>query len=163
MVSTVVFHARVRGSFPGLGSFNETIKFLPHPLLKLSIVESLRDREVAWSVSDLQGFNFESWVWRAVSSYTSHHFQEVILAQFSLCVWPKARFISFHFHRLDGRIADRLADGLEVSSMAAQFDHNDDPSDPQFRLNDPNRFAVWLVGFPIGPQFGSTVRSPMGQ
>ena len=32
--------------------------FLPHPLLKLSIVGSLCDQEVAFSASDLQGLNF---------------------------------------------------------------------------------------------------------
>ena len=44
---------------------------------------SLRDWEVAYSASDRQGSNFESCVWRVLSS---HHPQEVILAQFSLCV-----------------------------------------------------------------------------
>ena len=34
--------------------------FLPHPRVKLSIVESLCDREVACSASDRQGSNFES-------------------------------------------------------------------------------------------------------
>ena len=58
--------------------------FLPHPRVKLSIVGSLRDREVACSASDRQGSNFESCVWRTVSSHSSHHPQEVLLAQFSL-------------------------------------------------------------------------------
>ena len=53
---------------------------------KLSVVGSLRDREVVCSDSDLQGLNFESCVWRAVSSHSSHHPQEVLLAQFSLYV-----------------------------------------------------------------------------
>ena len=57
--------------------------FLPHPREKLSIVGSLRDREVACSASDRQGSNFESCVWRTVSS---HHPQEVLLAQFILYV-----------------------------------------------------------------------------
>ena len=35
---------------------------LSHPRLKLSIVGSLRDREVAFSASDRQGSNFESCV-----------------------------------------------------------------------------------------------------
>ena len=39
----------------------------------LSIVGSLRDREVACSASDLKDLNFESCVWRAVSSHSSHH------------------------------------------------------------------------------------------
>ena len=60
--------------------------FLPHTLVKVSIVLSLRDREVACSASDRQGPNFESCVWRTVSSQSSHHPQEVILAKFSLYV-----------------------------------------------------------------------------
>ena len=47
---------------------------------------SLCDREVASSASDRQGLNFESCVWRAVSSHSSHHPQEFLLAQFSLNV-----------------------------------------------------------------------------
>ena len=86
MVSTAAFHARVRGSVPGLGGLKETILFLPHPRVKVSIVGSLRDREVACSASDRQGSNFESCVWRTVSSQSSHHPQEVLLAQFSLYV-----------------------------------------------------------------------------
>ena len=47
---------------------------------------SLRDRAVACSVSDHQGANLESCVWRTVSSHSSHSPQEVILAHFSLYV-----------------------------------------------------------------------------
>ena len=83
MVSTAAFHARVRGTFLGLGGVKESKMSLPHPLVKLSIVGSLHDREVACSASDLQGLNLESCVWRAVSS---HHPQKVLLAQFSLYV-----------------------------------------------------------------------------
>ena len=54
--------------------------------VKDSIVGSFRDREVACSASDRQGSNFESCVWRTVSSQSSHHPQEVLLAQFSLYV-----------------------------------------------------------------------------
>ena len=87
MVSTAAFHAtRVRGSVPGLGGLKEIKMFLPHPRVKLSIVGSLRDREVACSASDRQGSNFESCVWRTVSSHSSYHPQEVFLAQFSLYV-----------------------------------------------------------------------------
>ena len=86
VVSTAAFHARVRGSVPGLGSFKETKMFLPHPRVKVSIVGSLRDREVACSASDRQGSNFASCVWRKVSSNSSHHPQEVFQAQFSLYV-----------------------------------------------------------------------------
>ena len=86
VVSTATFHARVRGSVPGLGGLKETKMFLPHPRVKVSIVGSLRDREVACSASDRQGSNFESCVWRTVSSQSSHHLQDVLLAQFSLYV-----------------------------------------------------------------------------
>ena len=86
VVSAAAFHARVRGSVPGLGGLKETKMFLPHPRVKVSIVGSLRDREVACSASDRQGSNFESCVWRTVSSHSSDHPQEVLLAQFSLYV-----------------------------------------------------------------------------
>ena len=86
VVSTAAFHARVRGSVPGLGGLKETKMFLPHPRVKVSIVGSLRDREVACSASDRQGSNFESCVRRTVSSQSSRHPPEVLLAQVSLYV-----------------------------------------------------------------------------
>ena len=86
VASTAAYHARVRGSVTGLGGLKEAKMFLPHPRVKVSIVGSLRDREVACSASDRQGSNFESCVWRTVSSQSSHHPQEVLLAQFSLNV-----------------------------------------------------------------------------
>ena len=98
VVSTAAFHARVRGSVPGLGGMKETKLFLPHPRVEVSIVGSLRDREVACSASDRQGSNFESCVWRTVSSQSSHHPQEVLLAQFSLYVHKGGlKPDSFHF------------------------------------------------------------------
>ena len=96
VVSTAAFHAR--GSVPGFGGLKKTKMFLPHPRVKLSIVGSLRDREVACSASDRQGSNFESCVWRTVSSQSSHHPQEVLLAQFSLYVHKGGlKPDSFHF------------------------------------------------------------------
>ena len=98
VVSTAAFHARVRGSVPGLGGLKETKMFLPHPRVKVSIAGSLRDREVACSASDRQGSNFESCVWRTVSSQSSHHPQKVLLAQFSLYVHKGGlKPESFHF------------------------------------------------------------------
>ena len=98
VVSTAAFHARDRGSVPGLGGLKETKMFLPHPRVKVSIVGSLRDREVACSASDRQGSNFESCVWTTVSSQSSHHPQEVLLAQFSLYVHKGGlKPDSFHF------------------------------------------------------------------
>ena len=101
VVSTAAFHARVRCSAPGLGGLKETKKFLPHPRVKVSIAGSLRDREVACSASDRQGSNFKSCVWRTVSSQSSHHPQEVLLAQFSLYLHKGGlKPNSFHFHFL---------------------------------------------------------------
>ena len=102
VVSTAAFHARVRGSVPGLGGLKETKMFLPHPRVKVSIVGSLCDREVACSASDRQGSNFESCVWRTVSSQSSHYPQEVLLAQFSLYVHKGGlKPDSFHFIKRD--------------------------------------------------------------
>ena len=102
MVSTAASHARVRGSVPGLGGLKETKMFFPHPRVKVSIVGSLRDREVACSASDRQGSNFESFVWKRVSSQSSHHPKEVLLVQFSLYVHKGGlKPDSFHFHSSD--------------------------------------------------------------
>ena len=77
VVSTAAFDARVRGS----AAWKKQKMFFPHPRVKVSIVGSLGDREVACSASDRQGSNIESCVWRTVSSKSSHHPPEVLLAQ----------------------------------------------------------------------------------
>ena len=82
VVSTAAFHARVPGSVPGIGGLKETKMLLPHPRVKVSIVGSLRDREVACSASDRQGSNFESCVWRRGQCHLNHL---TILRRFS---WP---------------------------------------------------------------------------
>ena len=93
VVSTAAFHASSQSR-----RFERNKKFLPHPRVKVSIVGSLLDREVACSASDRQGSNFESCVWRTVSSQSSHHPQEVLLAQFSLYVHKSGlKTDSFHF------------------------------------------------------------------
>ena len=38
VISTAAFHARARGSVPGLGGLKEIQMFLPHLLVKLSIM-----------------------------------------------------------------------------------------------------------------------------
>ena len=126
MVSTAAFHARVRGSAPGLGGFKETKMFLPHPRVKVSIVGSLRDREVACSASDRQGANFGSCVWRTVSSQSSHHPQEVLLTQFSLYVHkgglkPDSFRPPFCTCRLNW--ARRISCGREINDMKLPFRH----------------------------------------
>ena len=106
VVSTAAFHARVRGSVHGLGGLKETKMFLPHPRVNVSIVGSLHDREVACLTSDRQGSNFESCVWRTVSSQSSQHPQEVLLSQFSLYVHKGGlKPDSFHFLKYKPRIA----------------------------------------------------------
>ena len=129
VVSTAAFHARVRGSVPGLGGLKETKMFLPHPRVKVSIVGSLRDREVACSASDRQGSNFESCVWRTVSSQSSHHPQEVLLAQCSLYV-HKGGLKPDSFHLLS-------YEKWNWASIAKQF------TVYEFRWN-LIRFGAWL-------------------
>ena len=65
-------------------SYKETKCFFPAHFWRFNLLGSLRDREGASSASDHQVSNFESCVRREVSSHSSHHPQEVILAQFSL-------------------------------------------------------------------------------
>ena len=83
VISTAAFYARVRGSVPGLGGLKETKLFLPHPRVKVSIVGSLRDREVACSVSDRQGSN-------PVSGGQCHLNHLTILRRFS---WPSLAYM----------------------------------------------------------------------
>ena len=80
VVSTAAFHAGVRGSVPVLGEFKESKMFLPHPRVKLSIVESLRDREVACSASDSN----------PVSGGQCHFIHLTILRRFS---WPSLAYM----------------------------------------------------------------------
>ena len=60
--------------------------FLPCSLIHFSIVGRLRDREITCSALDHEDTNFKSCVWRTLSSHSSHHPQEVLLAHFSLYV-----------------------------------------------------------------------------
>ena len=116
MASTAAFHARVRGSVPGLDGLKGTKMFLPHPRVKLSIVGSLRDREVACSASDRQGSNVKSCVWRTVSSHSFHHPQEVLLAQFSLYV-HKGGLKPDLFHFICDNRRDEKVTVLKMVSM----------------------------------------------
>ena len=112
-----------RSSVPGLGSLKESKMFLPHPRVKVSIVGSLRDREVACSASDRQGSNFESCVWRTVSSQSSHHPQEVLLAQFSLYVHKGGlKPDSFHFI-FTGVFPDKLKIAEVISIHKTQLEN----------------------------------------
>ena len=88
------------------------------PLHEVSIVESLRDREVACSASDRQGSNFESCVWRTVSSHSSHHPQDVLLAQFSLYVHKGGlKPDSFHLPLHDQHWFDKLLNDTRLISF----------------------------------------------
>ena len=89
---------------------------------------SLRDREVACSASDRQGSNFESCVWRTVSSQSSHHPQEVLLAQFSLYVHKGGlKPDSFHFWFLLGCLYVGAASVLIGLCLAYTLAGNADP------------------------------------
>ena len=136
-------------SAPGLGGLKETKMFLPHPRVKVSIVESLRDREVACSASDRQGSNFESCVWRTVSSQSSHHPQEVILAQFSLYVHKGGLMPdSFHFHfvRLEGRGKYRCTNPVSAPLSASYIAH---PPHPTAASRPPYTNKQQLLLFPF--------------
>ena len=76
VVSTAAFHARVWGS-------KGTKMFLLHPRVKVSIVGSLCDREVACSTSDRQGSNF-------VSGGLCHLNHLTILGRFA---WPSLAYM----------------------------------------------------------------------
>ena len=99
VVSIAAFHARVRGSVPGLGGLKET-----ENVSSPSTCGSQYCGEPPWprgSVlgSDRQGSNFESCVWRTVSSQSFHHPQKILLAQFSLYVHEGGlKPDSFHFN-----------------------------------------------------------------
>ena len=135
MVSTAAFHARVRGSVPGLGGLKETKLFLPHPRVKVIIVGSLRDREVACSASDRQGSNFESCVWRTVSSQSSHHPQEVLLAQFSLYVHKGGlKPDSFHFFFTSEVISEISGKFAWVFQKVIHLDVNSDINSQPFTM-----------------------------
>ena len=69
----------------------------------LSIAENRRDREVACSASDRQSSNFESCVRRTVSSHSSHHPQDVLLAQFILYYVHKGVLKPDSFHLFQAR------------------------------------------------------------
>ena len=147
MVSTAAFHARARGSVPGLGGLKETRIFLPHPRVKVSIVGSLIDREVACSASDHQGSNFEFCVWRTVSSQSSHHPQKVVLAQFSLYMHKGGlKPDSFHFiFAQSWQYRDRRK--LKVETMFYSFRMNLHTSD------------IWIVWSTVDVQLMANVRT----
>ena len=56
---------------------------IPRP--RANIKQTLYEYLIVF-VQRIQGFSFESCVWRPVSSHSSHHPQKVLLAQFSLYV-----------------------------------------------------------------------------
>ena len=143
VVSTAAFHARVRGSVPGLGGLKETKLFLPHPRVKVGIVGSLRDREVACSASDRQGSNFESCVWRTVSSQSSHLPQEVLLAQFSLYVHKGGlKPDSFHFIYQPARF-EKVASILSNLNNFHSPEVVDRVSETQLQVGENSN---WIIG-----------------
>ena len=66
--------------------------FKPHSGLQVSKKQNnvssplIRKKIILWGTSVTERYVLKSCVWKAVSSYSSHHPQEVLLAQFSLYV-----------------------------------------------------------------------------
>ena len=85
VVSTAAFHARVRGLVRVLGGLKETKMFLPHPCVKLSMVWSLRDREVACSAQTARAR-----ISNPVSGGQCHLIHLTILRRFS---WPSLAYM----------------------------------------------------------------------
>ena len=89
---------RSRGRTPlWLSSFKETKCVFTAHSWWFNIAGNLRDREVACSASDRQGSYSESCVRRAVSSHSSHHPQDLLLAVFIRYV-HKCGLKSHSFH-----------------------------------------------------------------
>ena len=99
MHSKVILIRNSELTMPPWSAFNSLTACLVTDIHVLPVpMGSLRDREVASWTSDLQVSNFESCIWRPVSSHSSHHPQDVILAQFSLYVHKGGlKPHSFHF------------------------------------------------------------------
>ena len=123
MIDKPIFFTKVNLGIPQLSPEYKPISAALHSVV--SIVGSLRDREVACSVSDRQGSNFESCVWRTVSSQSSHHHQEVLLAQFSLYV-HKGDLKPDSFHFLLHSVFSKCGSGGTAlySDLATARDHS---------------------------------------
>ena len=89
--------SEIAGSNPALAfKFQRNQMILPCSLVNSQYCGD-RDREVVSSASDRQGSNFETCVWRAVSSRSPYHPQELLLAQFSLYVHKGGLKRPIHF------------------------------------------------------------------
>ena len=90
--------------------------FLPRSLVMIQYCG-----EVACSFSDRQCSNFESCVWRAVSSHSSHHPQEDLLARFSLYMHTGG--LKPHSFSFQGAIAKYAARSAPIAreSLACCF------------------------------------------
>ena len=100
VVSTAALHVKVRSSVPGLGGLKKN-KNVSSP----STCTAQYCGEPPWtrgSVLGLRPPGLEFCVWRAVSSHSSHHPQDILLAKFSLYVHKGGlNPDSFHLHSLD--------------------------------------------------------------
>ena len=102
---------------------------------------NLRDWEVACSASDRQGLNFESCVWRAVSSHSSHHWLRT-----------KSWDISFDFHigKYRGVIRSKL---FFSESVTFQFHARMLSSEVAQSLKSYGHFSDLGVGEVLSAQF----------
>ena len=88
MVKTGCLESQRRGFVPRSGPQLSRKQNISFPLTRKESVlwGASVTREVASSAADRQASNFESCVWRVVSSHSSHYPQEVFLTLFSLYV-----------------------------------------------------------------------------
>ena len=124
VVSTAAFHARVRVRFPGFGGpkGNKNVSSPSTPKTQYCGEPLWPRGSIGYSASDLQGSNFESCVWRAVSSHSSHHPQEVLLVQFSLYVHKSGLTPdSFHFIFKAAASSDGLFDPVVAGNSEVRI------------------------------------------
>ena len=112
------------------------MNYMYSSMFLVSIVGSLRDREVACSASDRQGSNFESCVWRTVSSQSSHHPQDVLLAQFSLYVHKGGlKPDSIHFVHEIHELLTWTYRALFMNDQELRWFHNEPDKPPTLKLS----------------------------
>ena len=113
-------------------------------VIDLALWGAFRDRESACPASDRQGSNLESCVWREVSSHSSHHPQEALLAQFSLCVHKgiHAFDVGPTLYKCYTNVLCLLGKGLKPHSFSYSYKNNGQALDEQIT-------SVYLVTQPL--------------
>ena len=99
--------------------FQRNKSFFPAHSQRFRIVRSLREREVAWSVSDRQGLNFEYCVWRVVYHLIHPQSSTASLRQYSLYVLKGGLnpTNTKHLHKIHATSAQRLRRWSNIVQM----------------------------------------------